>query len=499
MVDPPDATATTSPPRPLPATYWVVPGRFLVGEHPGSQSRAEAMDRLRRCLVAGVTCFVDLTEPGELPSYEALLPFATPDGRRIEYLREPIRDHDVPAGPEIVARAIAMIDDALDAGHVVYLHCRAGIGRSATVVGCWLADRSQAADDPLEQLQVYWRQSERSRRWPVVPETQEQADFVRAWSGRGSATGRRRAPTAAARSTEDRIRGALLGLALGDATGAAVQDERSGAGEWTQHTALALCLAESLLETGGCNARDQIDRYIAWQREGHLSALGRPGHATPDVAKALATYQWRGQPMAGSHDPKDRSTSSLSRAVSAAAFAVADPAAAVALAVESSRTTHQSPLVLDACRYYAALVVGALRAETPAALFGGVYEPVPGLWQRKPLKADVVAALAPTHPAPDPLPRTQPADVVDAVANARAAVAAAANAGEAIERAIHDGREPALDGALAGALAGALWGGAALPAGAVAALAQLDVIEDFARRLAERQRSLATSAERAPP
>ena len=141
------------PPRPLPATYWVVPGRFLVGEHPGSQSRADAMERLRRFLVAGVTYFVDLTEPHELPSYEALLPFATPDGRRVEYLREPIRDHGVPSGAETVARVIAMIDDALEAGHVVYLHCRAGIGRSATVAACWLANRRDAAD-PLEPLQL---------------------------------------------------------------------------------------------------------------------------------------------------------------------------------------------------------------------------------------------------------------------------------------------------------------------------------------------------------
>jgi ADP-ribosylglycohydrolase/protein-tyrosine phosphatase len=450
------------------------------------------MDRLRRFLVAGVTCFVDLTEPGELPSYQALLPFATPEGRRIEYLREPIRDHDVPAGPETVTRAIALIDAALGAGHVVYLHCRAGIGRSATVAGCWLAARS-AVDDPLEQLQVFWQQSERSHRWPVVPETQEQEEFVRAWSSRTRAT------AAAALTTEDRIRGALLGLALGDALGTAAQDGRQGAGEWTQHTALALCAAESLLETGGFDARDQIERCVAWKRTGHLSALGHPGQATPDVAKALAAYQWRGQPMAGSHDPRDRSTSSLSRAVSAAAFAVADPAAAVALAAECSRTTHQSPVVLDACRYYAALVVGALRAEAPAALFGGIFEPVPGLWQRQPLKAELVAALAPANPDPDPPRGAQPADVIDAVANARAAVACAGDAGEAIERAIRGGREPAVDGALAGALAGALWGGAALPAGAIAALARLDVIERFARRLAERQRTLATSAERALP
>lgn len=486
MAEYPGDPDASFPPRPLPATYWVVPGRLLVGEHPGSQSRADAMERLRRFLVAGVTCFVDLTEPHELPSYEALLPFATPDGRRVEYLREPIRDHGVPSGPETVARVIAMIDDALEAGHVVYLHCRAGIGRSATLAACWLANRG-AAPDPLDELQVLWQQSERSRRWPMVPETEEQAEFVRSWSRRGRAPAARHA---AALSLENRIRGTLLGLALGDATGASVRSE-GGAGSWTQHTALALCLAESLIETGGCDARDQIERYLAWQRDGHLSSDGRPGQATADVARALATYQWRRLPMAGSHDPKDRTASSLPRVVSAAAFAADDPRAAVSLAVECSRTTHQSPVVLDACRCYAALLVGALRGEQPAVLFSGIYEPVPGLWKKKPLKAEITSALASPPPAqPDPRHRGQPADVVHALANARAAVAAAGSADDAIRRAIHASREPALDAALAGALGGAVWGAAALPAERIAMLARVDVIEGLAARLIDRQRGL---------
>jgi len=474
---PGDADASI-PPRPLPATYWVVPGRFLVGEYPGSLSRAEAMDRLRRFLVAGVTCFVDLTEPHELPSYEELLPFATPDGRRIEYFREPIRDHAVPDGPETVSRTIELIDDALGSGHVVYLHCRAGIGRSAMVAGCWIASRG-AGIDALERLQDAWRQSERARRWPAVPETDAQAEFVREWSQR------RRAPAQVPASLmADRIRGALYGLALGDATGAA--RPVAVAVDWTQHTSLALCLAESLLLTGTCDARDQIKRYVAWQRDGHLSATGVPGRASPDVARALATYLWRGVPMAGSHDPGDRSTSSLSRVVSAVAFAVGDPAAAVALAAECSRTTHQSPVVLDACRCYAALLVGALSGEPVATLFDGTYEPVAGLWQSRPLRPELVAAFTAHEAARESQRRTHSPDVVQAVVNARAAVAAAGNATEAIRLAIRDGREPALDGALAGALAGALWGASALPAGAVSALARRDTIDDFAARFAGR-------------
>jgi ADP-ribosylglycohydrolase len=162
----------------------------------------------------------------------------------------------------------------------------------------------------------------------------------------------------------------------------------------------------------------------------------------------------------------------------------------VVLAVECSRTTHQSPIVLDACRFFAALLLGAMRGESAEVLFAGVYEPVPGLWKQRPLKAEFATALAAPPTTDHHRPRGQPADVVLAVANARAAVAAAGSAEDAIQRAIHVGREPAVEGALAGALGGALWGAAALPGGRLATLTRIEVVERLAARLAERQRGL---------
>src|SRR4029453_14619440 len=95
MSAPPDAVPEQFPPRPIPDSYWVVPGRLLAGEHPGATSRAVAMERLKRFLPARVSCSIHLPSPDEAMPYEASLPFATPDGRRIAYLREPIPDHDV--------------------------------------------------------------------------------------------------------------------------------------------------------------------------------------------------------------------------------------------------------------------------------------------------------------------------------------------------------------------------------------------------------------------
>jgi hypothetical protein len=349
------------------------------------------MDRLKRFLATGVSCFIDLTSLDEAPAYEAYLPFATPDGRRITYLREPIPDHDVPAGRETMTRVLRMIEDALAEGHIVYLHCRAGVGRSAMVVGCWLADHRPGQVDVIETLQALWRQSARSRVWSEVPETEDQVDYVRSWRGGAHPPATR--PGGATPGMRERAAGMLLGLAAGDALGASV-GAAAAPGNWTQHTSLALCLADSLVESRGFDAHDQMQRYLRWQSEGYLAAIAGQQQASPDVARALATYRWRGQPMAGSHDPRDRGTASLSRSV-IAALIEPDAAVAVALASESSRTTHQSPLVVDACRYLAAMLCGVLQGDSQA-LTALPYAPGPGFWDARPLKPEI-ATLEASH------------------------------------------------------------------------------------------------------
>ena len=478
-----DPPAEPAVPRPIPASYWLVPGRLLVGEYPGSQSRAEAMERLRQFLQAGVTCFVDLTEPRELPSYESLLPFSTPDGRRVEYLREPIPDHGIPAAREVMERAIGLIDDALAAGHVVYLHCRAGVGRSATVAGCWLASRPGRALGAYDELQRCWQQSSKSLQWDQVPETSEQEDYVRGWAARPVV--RLQVPHSGRLDLEARARGALLGLAVGDAVGSMHDAAAASGGQWTQHTALTLCLAESLLDGGRFDARDQIERYVRWQREGHLTATGRPATVTADVARALANYQWRGQPMAGSHDPRDRTTAALPRTIAAVIFSVADPEAAVHLAGECARTTHQSPLVLDCCRYYGAMLAGALRGEDPHRLLEGLYEPVQGLWDRRPLKTAVAAmARSGEPPATEVHAKRAPApDSVAALARVRAAVAGARDFEDALRRACESAVEPGLEAALAGTLMASIAGPDAIPRERIAGIARVELIESTAARL----------------
>jgi ADP-ribosylglycohydrolase len=457
------------PERPLPETYWIAPGRLLVGEYPGSASRAAAMDRVRRFMLAGVTCFVDLTEPGELPAYEPLLPIMSPGGRKVAYRREPIPDHGVPGSRESMRQVVATIEDALAEGHVVYLHCRAGVGRSALVAGCWLADRLGDTARATAELQSCWKQSARSAVWSSVPETAEQAAFLSGWGVRPSSPRRSRGG-----EPVDRLPAAYYGLAAGDAAGDARERGVPDAGRWSQHTSLTLCLAESLTERGACDARDQMERYLRWQRDGHCSANGRAGEPSPDVARALATYRWRGLPMAGTHDPRDRGTSSLPRVLAAIAWSGADVATGVHLAAECSRTTHQSPVVLDACRYWGALLAGALAGAPAAALCADPYEPVPGLWSQRPIRPGVLAQLRGKRrggTAP------QPVDAIEAIRRVRSAVAAATDVDDAIARAIGSASEPALEAALAGALAGAVFGVAGIAPATIERLARLDLLD----------------------
>jgi len=365
-----------SPPKPLAESYWVIPGRLLAGKYPGGKNLQELERRLGPLLDAGFNGFLDLTEAGELPGYDDYLP------ESVDYVRKAVSDHGVPRDAAYMAEILAALDDMLTRGRRVYVHCRAGIGRTGTVVACHLVEQGLAPEAALLRLNELWQGSDRSDTWPEVPETDEQRDFVRGYVATSDPT---RAPEVmdAARTLRDRFQGALLGLAMGDALAVSTQFRKPGTfspvcdllgggsfdlprGAWTDDTAMALLLAESLLECDGFNAQDQVARYTRWQREGYGSATGQCVGISANVARALATALYRRQPFAGSHDPGQLDADPLSRVAPVVMFYFADATAAIAQAAEAARITAQAPLVLDCVRLLAAMLRLALTGRDKA-------------------------------------------------------------------------------------------------------------------------------------
>ena len=161
---------------PISDSYWVVPERVLAGEYPGAADGDAAKAKLALFRAAGIDCFLDLTEEDEY----ALRPYAADvveDGV-IEYRRLPICDQGCPAVDEMRV-ILDTIDDALGRDKNVYVHCWGGIGRTGTVVGCYLVRHGTTPRDALVAI-ARWREGTPDG-YRRAPENDEQAGFVLAW------------------------------------------------------------------------------------------------------------------------------------------------------------------------------------------------------------------------------------------------------------------------------------------------------------------------------
>jgi ADP-ribosylglycohydrolase len=299
---------------------------------------------------------------------------------------------------------------------------------------------------------------------------------------------------------ESRYLGSLLGLAAADALGTTVEFSPPGSfpplttivgggpfnlekGEWTDDTSMALCLAESLISRGGFDARDQMERYVRWYRQGHLSSNGRCFDIGNTCRAGLQRFVLTGEPFSGSTDPYMAGNGSLMRLAPVPLYFAWDPETAIRLAGESSRTTHAAPCCIDACRYYAALIVGALRGESKQALLAPFYSPVPGLWQRQPLCPEVAAIASASFAVKHPPEIRGTGYVVQALEAALWAFHHSRSFEDGALLAVNLGDDADTTGAIYGQLAGAYYGLDAIPDDWVACLAHLELLEDFAEKL----------------
>ena len=109
-------------------------------------------------------------------------------------------------------------------------------------------------------------------------------------------------------------------MAFGDAVGTALEFKAPGnfslitdmigggpfelkPGQWTDDTSIALCLAESLIEKKGFDPTNQMERYVKWWKEGHLSCTGECFNIGNATRAALSRFLKSRNARSGSTDP----------------------------------------------------------------------------------------------------------------------------------------------------------------------------------------------------
>jgi ADP-ribosyl-[dinitrogen reductase] hydrolase len=198
-----------------------------------------------------------------------------------------------------------------------------------------------------------------------------------------------------AKDGTDRFRGCLLGLACGDALGAPMEGLTRGLfspvtgmvgggvyrlspGEWTDDTSMALCLAHSLLERDGFDAKDQLDKYAAWKDDGYMSSREKCFDIGITCAAAIERYQEMGDPFGGPVDPMTAGNGCIMRLAPVPMYYYPHVDRAIHFSGESSRTTHGARECVDACRLFGSMLYAALGgADREEILFQNIFRNTP--------------------------------------------------------------------------------------------------------------------------
>lgn len=294
-----------------------------------------------------------------------------------------------------------------------------------------------------------------------------------------------------AAARRDRAIGALVGLAVGDAVGTTLEfappgsfepiDDMVGGGpfglepgQWTDDTSMAMCLAESILDTGDHDPADQLRRYSAWWRDGYWSSNGHCFDIGGTTARALRRFEADGSITPTVVDQAQAANGSLMRLSPVPIRWHTDLAEAAHRSGESSRTTHPTDRPVDACRVLGAMTAALIQGVDPRDVFD------PGFWDLGPLDRQV-EAVARGSWCEQTIRGT--GYVVDALEAALWSVAGAADFREAVLRAANLGDDADTTAAIAGQLAGARWGWSNIPSEWRKKISEADRIAAIAGRL----------------
>lgn len=399
--------------------------------------------------------------------------------RHVDWYHLPIRDVSIP-GPAFEAQWAGTgegLRARLRDGFNVLVHCKGGLGRAGLVAARLLVELGEEARHAVDRV--------RAAR-PGAIETPEQLAHVMGLRPVAEAT-----PRLDRASIGDRARGALLGLAVGDAVGTTVEFRARGSfppvtdmtgggpfrlepGQWTDDTAMALALADSLLARGCLDEADLVDRFCQWHEQGAYSCTGSCFDIGITTRQALDRYRQTGNPLAGSTDPRTAGNGSLMRLAPVAIRYWNDRERRRDAAARQGITTHGAKEAVDACTCYADMLAAAIAGDARSTLPGAMPEGlspairaiVEGSWRGRARDAICSSGYV-AHTLEAAL------WCVGRTGDFRGAVLAAANLGDDADT----------TAAVTGQLAGALYGETGIPAHWLDRLAWRDRISVMAEEL----------------
>jgi ADP-ribosylglycohydrolase len=297
-----------------------------------------------------------------------------------------------------------------------------------------------------------------------------------------------------------RYRGCLLGLAAGDALGSTLEfsvpgtftpiDDMVGgghfgleAGQWTDDTSMALCMAESLIAHRKFHPLDIMRRFLKWYREGYLSSTGSCFDIGTTCRRAIERFELTGEPFCGSLDPMSAGNGSVMRLAPMAMFFARQPYKAILACGDSSMLTHGAVAAVDACRLFGALLVGALSGESKEKLLSERYSPVPDFWRSHRLVPEIDEIAKGSYKFKSPPEIKGTGYVVKSLEAALWAFYNSTNFRDGCLIAANLGDDADTTAAIYGQLAGAYYGVDDIPAMWLKQLAMHDYIDQLAQTL----------------
>ncbi len=455
------------------------PGKQQPSAATGSWARDLAMD-LDAVAAWNAAAVVTLVEEHELESLGVAGLGKAVQDRHMGWYHLPVPDVSVPGATfeQAWEQAGEELRACLRAGFNVLVHCKGGLGRAGTIASRLAIELGMPVEEAIAAVRKVR---------PGAIETAGQLAYVRQW-----ATLSERMPNRSTVACEDRALGALLGLAVGDAIGTTLefavrdsQPRRTGmtgggpfgltAGQWTDDTAMALALADSLIADPGLDDHDLMTRFLAWYEKGDYSCTGRCFDIGVTTRLALLRFQETGNPESGSRDPRSAGNGSLMRLAPVAISNWRDQASRHRIATVQSRTTHGAAEAIDACRAYADLLAEAIAGQPRHVVLapreditfsGAIHAIMAGSWRHR--HRDTIASSG---------------YVAHSLEAALWCTARTGTFADAVLLAANLGDDADTTAAITGQLAGALYGMAGIPAPWLEQLAWRERIEEQARQL----------------